>query len=290
VTNWIINATPWSWKNGVRAVLLKPRLVTSRWRMLPDFVIIGGQRCGTTSLYRYLTEHPSCIHAFEKEVHYFDRHYGRDLCWYRANFPMRSYKSLVERHAGAPALTGEATPNYMFHPIAPRRLAEHVPQARLIALLRNPVERACSHYHHEVWLGHETLDFEQALDAEEERLRGEQSRILEDPGYSGFNHAHFSYANRGIYVDQLLEWMRYFPRERLLVIKSEDMYEEPDRILQEVQRFLGLPVKRLAGYKTYNVGHYDEGMEARLRKRLLDFFAPHNQRLYAYLDRDFGWD
>jgi hypothetical protein len=290
LNNWIINATPWSWKGRVRAGLLKPRIATSRWRILPDFVIIGGQRCGTTSLYWYLMEHPYCIRAFEKEVHFFDRNYEKGLDWYRANFPIYGYKRTVEKLLRAPAVTGEATPLYMFHPLAPKRLAEHVPKARLIALLRNPVDRAYSHFQHEVRLGHENLGFEQALDAEEERLRGERSRILEDEEYPGYNYAHYSYATRGIYIDQLLDWLQYFPKEQMMVVKSEDLYMEPEHVLPEVQRFLGLPVKQLKGYKTYNKGHYEEGIEASKRERLSDFFAPHNQSLYGFLERDLGWD
>jgi Sulfotransferase domain len=290
INNWIINAAPWSWKDRVRAGLLKPRLATSRWRTLPDFVIIGGQRCGTTSLYWYLMEHPLCIRAFEKEVHFFDNNYGKGLDWYRANFPMHGYVSLVEKLKRAQLLSGEASPLYMFHPLAPKRVAEHLPQAKLIALLRNPVDRAYSHFQHEVRLGSETLGFEQALDAEEERLQGERDRILEDQGYPGYNYAHYSYATRGIYIDQLLNWLQYFPREQLKVIRSEDLYAEPERVLPEVQRFLGLPIRQSKNYKTYNKGHYDEGIEARAGKKLGDFFASHNQELYRLLGWDLGWD
>jgi hypothetical protein len=235
-------------------------------------------------------EHSYCIHAFEKEVHFFDRNYEKGLDWYRANFPMYGYKCLVEKLLGATAMTGEATHLYMFHPLAPKRLAEHVPNAKLIALLRNPVDRAYSHFQHEVRLGHETLGFEQALDVEEERLRDERSHILEDQGYPGCNYTHYSYATRGIYIDQLLDWLRYFPREQLLVIKSEDLYSKPEHVLPEVQRFLGLPVKQLKGYRIYNKGHHEEGIKAIQRERLGGFFAPYNQRLYGFLEWDLGWD
>lgn len=289
-SNLIINAVPWSWKKRVRATLLGPRLATSRWRTLPDFAIIGGQRCGTTSLYRYLMEHPCCIYAFEKEVHFFDNNYGKGMDWYLANFPTKAYMGLLARCARKPVITGEASPLYMFHPLAPQRMAEDTPQIKIIALLRNPVDRAFSHYQHESRLGHETLDFEQALEAESERLKGERDRMLEDPSYYSFDYAHFSYKSRGIYVDQLAYWRQFFPREQLLILSSEDLYAEPARVMMEVQDFLGLPVKTVRNYKAYNKGSYHEDLEPQLRKHLQEIFAPHNQRLYGFLERDFGWD
>lgn len=290
ISNSIINAVPWSWKERVRVALLRPRLATSAWRTLPDFAIIGGQRCGTTSLYRYLMEHPCCIHAFEKEVHYFDNNYGKGVDWYLANFPTRAYMNLLRGCLRRPVLTGEASPLYMFHPLAPQRMAEDTPKVKIIALLRNPTDRAFSHYQHEVRLGHENLDFEQALEAESDRLKGERDHMLEDPSYYSFNYAHFSYKSRGIYIEQIADWMQYFSGEQLLVLSSEDLYTEPARVMMEVQEFLHLPPKTLRKYKAYNKGSYSEDMEPKLRTHLQEVFAPHNQRLYRFLERDFGWD
>ena len=137
---------------------------TSFGRPLPDFLILGAQKAGTTALYSYLRKHPSIIGPSWKEVSYFDRHYARGPAWYRGNFPNKL------RTRGA--LVGEASPSYLFHPLGPRRVRELVPEARLVALLRDPVDRALSHYNHERALGREPLSFEDALAAEDDRLRG----------------------------------------------------------------------------------------------------------------------
>src|SRR6187551_3563074 len=144
---------------------------TSRWRPLPDFLVIGAQKAGTTALYAYLRWHPGIAGPSWKEVCFFDRHWWRGEAWYRGQFPLRAGERLV----------GEASPSYLFHPLAPERARSLVPGAKLVALLRDPVDRAYSQYQHEVALGREPLSFEDALAAEEERTRGEAERLAADP-------------------------------------------------------------------------------------------------------------
>jgi Sulfotransferase domain len=147
--------------------------VTAPVRPLPDFLILGAQKAGTTALYAYLRRHPAITGPSWKEVSYFDRHYARGEAWYRGNFP--------NRLRARDKLVGEASPSYLFHPLGPERARALVPEARLVALVRNPIDRALSHYHHEVALGRERLSFEEALEAEERRLLGEDERLLADP-------------------------------------------------------------------------------------------------------------
>ena len=259
-------------------------------RVLPDFVIIGGKKCGTSSLYNYLVEHPQVAAAFRKEVHFFDNDAGhRNTLRYRAYFPTSAQKYRARRKKGSNLVTGEATPYYLFYPPAPRRLKETVPHARLIALLRNPVDRAYSHYHHEVRNGTEELPFEEAIGRESERLNGEQEMISAG-GYDSPNHRMYSYLSRGIYVDQLRNWRAYFPEKQLLVLGSEDLFADPSTIVGETLDFLGLPPSASRAYAKANEGGYVQEMNDATRKRLLDFFRPHNERLYEYLGRDFGWD
>jgi hypothetical protein len=137
------------------------RLGSGRLRVLPDFIIIGGQRCGTTALFNLLGQHPCVETSHPKEVHYFDLQYARPLNWYRQHFPtMMSMRARALR--GRRVVSGEPSPYYLFHPRVPERLHD-LPGTRLIALLRNPVDRAYSHYQHEVRLGVETLPFEDAI-------------------------------------------------------------------------------------------------------------------------------
>lgn len=265
------------------------RGLTSPLRLLPDFIIIGGKKCGTSSLYNYLTEHPDVAPAFRKEVHFFDRNVGgRGSLLYRAHFPTSAYKRYVERKRGSGLITGEATPYYLFHPLAPKRVRETVPEVKLVALLRDPVDRAYSHYHHESRNGTEELSFEEAVERETERLGGEREGILRDDGYDSLEHRRYSYLSRGVYVDQIQNWRSYFPEERLLILRTEDPLADPSKVLGQTLDFLGLPILDFGEYARTNTGSYT-GMSASTRARLVDYFRPHNERLYDYLGRDFGW-
>jgi hypothetical protein len=251
---------------------------TSFARPLPGFLILGAQKAGTTALYAYLRWHPQITGPSWKEVSYFDRHYGRGRRWYRGHFPVRSRGRLV----------GEASPGYLFHPLAPERVAATVPGAKLIALLRDPVDRALSHYHHEVALGREPLSFEDALDAETERTRGEAERLAREPGYWSPAWWDHTYLARGRYAEQLERWLAVFPREQLLVLASEELAAEPGAVYARVLEFLGAPRHELESYPRVYEQAYAE-MRADTRRRLVDYFAEPNQRLYELLGRDFGW-
>jgi len=177
----------------------------------------------------------------------------------------------------------------MFHPEVPERMAKVLPEARLIALLRNPVDRAYSQYHHQVRNGTETLSFEEAIEAEEARLRKERDEATGEGRYAGLNHRHFSYLPRGIYADQLARWMRLFGEERLLVLKSEDFFERPRASLKRVLSFLDLPDwEPDASWRVSKKASYED-MDPAIRRRLEEFFEPHNRRLYELLFTDFGW-
>ncbi len=257
---------------------------------LPAFVIIGGQRCGTTSLYNYLAQHPRIAPALCKEVHFFDKNFGRGLAWYRAFFPTFSTNgSNSDGRFVAETVTGEATPYYIFHPLAPQRIRDVLPGIKLIVLLRNPVDRAYSHYHHEVRMGVETLSFGEAIAQEERRLAGEAAKMLADQGCFSFNHQHFSYKARGVYVDQLKAWAKTFAKEQVLVLRSEDFYADPASTLETVLDFLGLPRWTPDTYLKYNKARYPD-MDAALRRELFGYFEPHNRRLSRFLGRDLGWD
>ena len=247
------------------------RIETAHLRQLPDFVIIGAQRGGTTSLYRYLTEHPDIGSSFRKEVHFFERFYERGMDWYLAHFPER----------GQAAVVGEASPNYLFHPDVPKRVWEALPHARFIVLLRNLVDRAYAHYYMKVKRGMEPLSFEDAIDKEPERL---WVGYTDDPASTTWRH--YSYIKRGLYVEQLERWMSVFPREQFLIIKSEDLYENPERVLHQTLAYLGLQPCGFQGVSSERVRRHGPAT----CERLAEYFAPYNQQLYAFLGRDLGWE
>jgi hypothetical protein len=262
------------------------RLGTAWMRTLPDYLVIGAQKCGTSFLHRLLARHPSIKPSFLKEVHYFDLNFGKGESWYRSQFPVQ-----VRNDRGY--ITGEASPYYLFHPHAPRRAASVIPETKLIALLRNPVDRAYSHYQHQVkrvnGASHETLSFEGAIEAEESRLDGELEKLLQDEYYDSLNYRSYSYLSRGIYVDQLLAWSEFFDRSRMLVLRSEDLFGATEDTLETILDFLGVP--RWAPKTPTPIPNKREytGLSPTTRQRLDEYFRPHNCRLYEYLGVDLGW-
>ncbi|HET9927586.1 MAG TPA: sulfotransferase [Rubrobacter sp.] len=239
---------------------------------LPDFVVIGTQKGGTSFFYRLLTEHPLVRGAAAKELHFFDNKFAEGVGWYRRCF------SEGERVDGQRTITGEASPSYLFDPQVPERMARTVPEARLIALLRNPVDRAYSHYQMEVRRGREVRSFEVATDEEMTSAEGEENAV----------DVRYAYLTRGLYAEQLERFSFFASRDRLLVVKSENLFTRRPQVLESVSTFLGLPsfestLAPPAGRPPY------EPMDPETRRRLEGYFAPHNERLYNLLGADFGW-
>lgn len=274
-------------------------MATAAARPLPEFLLIGTKRGGTTSLYYGLLQHPNVLPLFPsarvvpkqrdtKGVHYFDTAYGRGARWYRSWFPSSLSRAAVQRRTRAPAITGEASPYYLFHPDAARRAAELVPDARLIALLRHPVERAHSAWKEQVRNGVETLSFEDALAAEDDRLGEEEQRLLADPGHVSFAHEFQSYARQSDYAVSVRRWLASYPAERLLVATSEDFYSRSGDVLDEVATFLDLP--GFAGWvpQVLNAAAGSD-VAAATRSRLNERFAPGVAELERLLGRPLGW-
>jgi len=250
---------------------------------LPDFLIIGAQKGGTTSLADYLTAHRDVIPAKCKEVHFFDTDFARGIDWYRSHFPVPPRYRLRKALLGKRYMTGDATPYYLFHPLAASRCHDLLPNARIVIMLRDPVDRAYSHYHHQVRHGHEFLSFEQAIEAESSRLDGKLERFKADPLYRSFDHQHFSYLTRGVYLPQLQSWRKVYASEQVLVLSSEQFFEDPAFEYRKVLKFLGLQEWDLPAYPARHVGEY-QPMSPAMRSRLVAYFAPHNRSLREYLN------
>jgi hypothetical protein len=253
-------------------------LATAGVRPLPDFLILGAQKAGTTALYAYLRWHPQITGPSFKEVSFFDRHYVRGERWYRAHLPARRNGKLV----------GEASPSYLFHPLAPERVAGMLPGARLIALLRNPVDRAFSHYQHQVALGREPLSFEDAVDREEERMRGEVEHMLRDASYFSAAWWNSTYLARGRYAEQLERWFTTFPHEQLLVLLTDELAADPAGTYRRVLEFLGVEERDLRSYPRIFEREYQQ-MSPATRARLERHFEEPNRRLAALLNRELPW-
>ena len=288
-------------KSGLRPVLRRFRIATRRARIFPGFIIIGTQRAGTTSLFYYLRRHPDVRRPssgdgsvdWPKELHFFDERYHRGLDWYRTFFPLAVERSIA-RVRGRDVVAGEATPYYLFHPLVPERVAASLPDVRLIALLRDPIERAYSHYQLMVRTGREKLSFEDAVAAEEERLAGEDLSAdtwvtTKFGARTHREHRHRAYINRGLYAEQLERWYGYFPRDQLMVIRAEEFLERPAEIYAAVLRFLGLRPWEPKDFVTRNRGSYAP-IDPELRTHLDERFAEPNARLVALLGWEKTWE
>lgn len=260
-----------------------------RGRLLPDFLIIGSTKCGTTSLHGWLADHP-LVADTKKEIHFFNMNYYRGADWYRCHFPHQRERDQFAREHGRPFLTGEGTASYLAHCRTPQRAAELVPDARLIVCMRNPVDRAYSQYHYFRRRGSEPLQsFEEAIASEEERLRGEEARELANPHFHSWRVFRWGYLRTGRYAEHLERWFDVFPREQFLFIGFEqELVRSPQRALGRVHEHLGLPPHEDAELPTLNAGSY-EPLPELTRARLDEYFRPHNQRLYELTGIDFGW-
>jgi len=251
--------------------------------LLPKFLIIGTQRAGTTSLYQYLIQHQEILPSKIKETHFFSNNFHKGLSWYESQFSFPQDSPVNHQNS----ITGEATPYYIFHPLSPKRIAKIIPDVKIIILLRNPVDRAYSHYNHIVKLGHENLSFEDAIKIESERLEGEEKKILE--GNYSFNHQHFSYISRSRYVDQLRVWLKLFPKNHIMIIKSEEFFDKPENILSKVFSFLKLSNMNFKKFEKFNEGEY-KPIDSTTKEKLINYFKPYNEQLYNLLGKNFHWD
>lgn len=265
--------------------------ITAARRVLPSFLIVGAQRCGTTSLYRSLARHPLVLKpVWRKGVHYFDVAYHKGPRWYRAHFPLAATaRRLAHRHGHAP-LAFESAPYYLFHPLAAERIARDLPGVKVIVLVRDPVERAWSAHAHELARGFETEpSFERAVALEEERLAGEAERLRREPFAVSHAHRHHAYLARGRYAEQLDRLDALLGRDRILVLDSGDLFADPRPAYDRVLAFLGLPPIGDPRFGRHNARPRTSPMPDRLRRALREHFAPWDARLRRWLGADPSW-
>jgi len=280
------------------------RTLSRKNRILPSFIIIGAGRSGTTSLYAYLISHPNVLPAAKKETVFFNYVYHKNLDWYRMYFPtiheLKRTKKFTSQNV---IISGEATPSYLIDPLVPKRISYHLPNVKLIVLLRNPIERALSHYYHNIFFGIEKLSFEKAIQRENERINKsyaklKDEKIVRNKNFISYffrlltfktkNYFNFSYLETGKYYEHLKNWGDLFPKKQLMIIKSEDLFNESKDVFKQVQEFLGLPYHDIKQYgRHWEIKH--KPMDDELRKNLQKFYEPYNSKLYECLDRDFRW-
>jgi hypothetical protein len=258
-------------------------------RLVPDYLIIGVKRGGTTSLAEYLFQHPDVLPPYvPKGPRYFDVNYGRGWKWYTTHFPTEATGRRHLEHTGVQPVTGDSSPYIIFHPLALERVRLRLPNAKLVLSLRDPVVRAWSQYNYEVKRGFEDLDIHAALDAEPERLRGEEDRLREDPSYVSKTHRHNAYFARGHYAAQLRHLRDLFPPEQVHVLVAEDMFAEPQVAYDALTDFIGLPRAPLTDPRAFKANTY-EPLPDDVRARLAAYYAEPNEELFELLGRRAPW-
>lgn len=273
-----------------RRVYLEIGPATSRYRMDPSFLVVGGQRCGTTTIFKSLAEHPQVMRPpVEKGTDYYTLHHSRGRDWYRGHYPLAAPAARRARHVGGP-VAFEACTYYLFHPFAMERIAADYPGIKLVAMLRDPVERAYSAYKHELARGFETeTDFVRALELEDERLDGELERMAADPDYESFSHRHHAYQRRGRYAEQLTRVLAHFDPEQLHVMESESFFADPAAEFSRLLDFLGLrPWLPSTGFAQHNA-RPGAPMPDAARSRLEAYYAPLDAELAEITGRMPAW-
>jgi hypothetical protein len=282
-------AAPEAVKVPVRRVARRVGRATAGGRMRPAFIVIGAQRCGTTSLFRALMSHPAVFPpVFHKGVNYFDLNYQAGPAWYYGHFPLHRIAQLRAGRSGCSPVTFEASGYYVYHPCAAERIARDLPSVKLLLMVRDPVERAYSAHRHELARGFETEPFERALELEDQRLEGEVERMLADPMYQSHSHRHHSYRRRGHYAEQLERFLAFFPAEHLHVVESERFFTRPQPEYARILDFLGLPVFMPDRFDQWN-SRPRAPMADQVRRELDAYFAPLDERLAALLGRVPAW-
>ena len=269
--------------------------LTGFLHVLPDFYIIGFPKCGTTSLYEYLVQHPKIKPPIGKEIDFFGEYYSRGINWYKACFPLKSLGCILKKNHNEEFLTGEATPRYIDNPNAPLRIKKVTPNAKFIVLLRNPIDRAYSNYMMNVnstlESEREKLPFESTIEVENERIKGEYEKMQENEDYFSWIYYLYAYLHQGIYVDKIKRWTEIFPRKNLLILQSEKFFHNPANEYLKVLEFLEISKWEPKEFKIFKIGKYeDDKIDSNLRKKLANYFHPHNERLYTFLGERFDWN
>ncbi len=250
-------------------------------RAQPDFLLIGSQKAATTTLHAYLAQNTHLQPANIKEAHFFNMHYDRGLHYYKSCFPIRKRGKLAF----------ETTPDYIDHPLAPKLCHQILPEAKLILTLREPVERAFSHFNFVQGYNAEErqLSFEEGLEKESHRMNRALKTLETDRYQAARLLSNHGYLRKGVYAEHLQRWLQYYPRDRFLFIEFEDIKNDIHAVIEKICVFLEIPFERVEQQKKLNTTTYRAPMQEDTRERLTHYFGPHNEQLFALMGTHFNW-
>ena len=250
------------------------------WKpLVPRFLIVGVKKGGTTSLHRFLSRHPRVLAPMMKEIHFFGSP-ERGMDWYLAHFPRRP--DWEERF-----VSGESRVDNFTEANVPENVRELLPAARLVAVLRDPVERAISHYYHDRKIGAELRPLDVAFEEELECLSGSPEEM--ESKLAAYLHTQRRYLYYGLYERHVAKWLSIFPPEQFLIVVSEELNANPERELRRVFKHIGLKYQPLGEYVNKLPGTYDNQSKDGIRARLVEFYKRPNERLFELLGRRLNW-
>ena len=264
-----------------------------------DFLVVGAQKAGTSSLFSFLSLHPQCGFGSTKEIHYFDTNYEKGETWYHNHFDRK--KTTDKKYF-------EVTPSYIYHPWVPERISAYNNKIKLIVVLRDPIERAYSAWNMWRIAHHEKKEFYLKHFSENPREhRKPYLDLFHKDDFPSFNeiildeiealmktekYSTPDFVQRGIYAQQLENFYKYFSRDQLLVINSQDLMSSKIQELKRIEQFLGIssfdwPKKKLANN---HVRGYESSVDADSLSVLQKFYKPYNEDLFKLLGTDLGWN
>lgn len=264
-----------------------------------DFLVVGSQKAGTSSLFNFLSLHPQCGFGSTKEIHYFDTNYDKGETWYHNHF--NRTKTTAKKYF-------EVTPSYIYFPWVPERISAYNNKIKLIVVLRDPIERAYSAWN--MWrIAHREkkkfylerfsvdprehtkpyLDLFRKEDfpSFNETILDEIEAFMQNEKYSTPD-----FVKRGIYVQQFENFYKHFSCDQFLVINSQDLMSSKIKVLKKVEQFLG--ISSFDWYKKNLVNNHVRGYDSLIDvdsfSALQEFYKPYNEELFKLLDTDFGWN
>ena len=260
--------------------------ITSPLRVLPDFFVIGAVRSGTTSLFHYLGQHPCIESSAYDEIGYFDDNFHLGLNWYKSLFPTQFTKNKTRDKHGK-FLTYDVTPFYIYNPLVVKRILKYFPNSKIIASLRNPIDRAYSNYMIAFQDGDIDCSFEDVIQSELDEINKTKTKLKDESFLVDTYYNRI--LSRGFYADQLKIWYEFFPKNQLLMVSSENLANNTNSSLTEIFNFLGLSDTEIKDTSRKNKREYPP-MKKETRNFLIEFYKPHNKELYRLINRKFDWD
>lgn len=257
-------------------ILLLSKSLVAENQQLPDFFIIGQGKCGTTSLYNYINQHPSVLPAKKKEIRYFDRlkNFNKGLNWYKDHF----------KHKKSGEITGEASPHYLFSPVAYERIYQLLPQAKFIILLRNPIDRLYSTYQMRLRFKQFQGSFEKFIEICRWTCEGDHFSTNDYAGELNLS----SGICKGVYLNQIEKWLSIFSKDQFLILAFEE-FKEPQKMMDKVFNFLKIPPYKKIKFRKQNSGGKYPPMQTKTKKLLEEFYKPSIQNLEKFLGISLNW-